>query len=126
MQSPPVYEGEGSDRISRGSVRVAKSGWWSGRIEGPADGEPAALLTIEYLAVSDETSQGRLVMRLPLDHVAIVPTIISPAQTEVPNVAPDQGRRRENHEHLFARLSETAMERGRGQPEAQQAGSPEK
>lgn len=43
----PVYEGEGSDRISRGSVRVAGNGRWSGSIEVPADGDPAALLTLE-------------------------------------------------------------------------------
>jgi len=46
-QSTLVYEGEGSDRVARGSVRVAESGWWTGRLEVPAEGDQSALLTIE-------------------------------------------------------------------------------
>lgn len=41
-----AYKGRRGDRIWRGSVRVAKGGSWSARIEVPAD-RGAALLTIE-------------------------------------------------------------------------------
>jgi len=61
----PVYIRKAGHRLWRGSIRVSKGGWWSGRIEVPPDDDAAALLTIER--------KGKGATLLPKDAALVIP-----------------------------------------------------
>lgn len=62
----PIYKAKrGSARISTGSVQIGKGGRWTGRIEVPAEGNVAALLTIQR--------KGRGATLLPKDAALVIP-----------------------------------------------------
>lgn len=64
-QWQPTYRRTPGHRLWRGSIRVSKGGWWSGRIEVPSGDDSAALLTVER--------KGKGATLLPKDAALVVP-----------------------------------------------------
>ena len=62
---PARYEGEGTDRISRGSI-VIEGVRWSGRLELPAGAGHDALLTIERLGGSGALEPTQAAVVIPV------------------------------------------------------------
>jgi hypothetical protein len=60
-----VYMRKAGHRLWRGSIRVSKGGWWSGRIEVSSDDDSAALLTLER--------KGKGATLLPKDAALVIP-----------------------------------------------------